>query len=85
MNSEIENDCFFRILINTKILERIRNTTDHSEAEENLETHNELFIGLTWLWVIRKKCFIHKYNLEGALTPPNCATAGYLFQAEKNQ
>lgn len=47
MKSEIENDCFFLILINTKILERICSTTDHSEVEENLETHNELFIGPT--------------------------------------
>lgn len=47
VNSKIENDCFFFVLINTKFLERIHSTTGHSEAEENLETDNKLFTDLT--------------------------------------
>lgn len=78
MNSKIEKDCFFLIFINTKLLERIYSTTGCSEAEENLETDNKLFTDPTWLWVIRKKCFVHKYNLERTLMLPNVKL--YLFQ-----
>lgn len=45
MNSKIENDCFFLILINTKLLERIHSATGLSEPEENPETDNKLFTG----------------------------------------
>lgn len=38
---------FFLPLINTKLTERIHGTTGHSEAEENLETDDDLITGLT--------------------------------------